>query len=257
MAFAITTKKIKQVLIDSPIDIISVVEQLQATTAVKDKNIPLFDEDVFENVTTVEKLWQKLSKFWSIYNYEILKILLKIVQCKKANEIFDEFLSRIDISALEDQDLVLHCEPLETQGSIKPYLRIKVRAEKCTYSIRRKIEEVVSSKYNLEKYTLRFRAIKRGCFEFVYEISNALMSYLLACDFTKTDAVNFIAHDIIDLQINDIKLGTPYMVCTIYTSCAYLIFQLRLSDVIEVLNKYSYFLFHTCTRLTFSGDIIL
>ena len=57
-AFAKTTSQIKQALTNTPIDIISVVEQLQTMTAVRNKNIPLFDEDVFENVTTFEKLWQ-------------------------------------------------------------------------------------------------------------------------------------------------------------------------------------------------------
>ena len=214
-AFVKTTSQIKQALTNTPIDIISVVEQLQTMTAVRNKNIPLFDEDVFENVTTFEKLWQKLNRFWSITNYEILRKLLKIVQCKKADEIFQGFLSRINISALEDVDLVFHCEVSEPQGLIKPLLRVKVTAEKCTSFIKRKVEEVVSSKFNLEEYTLRCRAIKEGCFELVYEISNTLMSYLLDCNFTKSDAVNFTAHNIISLQINDIKLGTPYMVCTI------------------------------------------
>ena len=215
VAFAITTSQIKQVLTNSPIDIISVVEQLQTMTAVRNKNIPLFDEDVLENVTTIEKLWQKLNRFWSIVNYEILRRLLKIVQCKKADEIFQGFLSRIDISALEDVDLVLHCEASEPQGLTKPLLRVKVTAEKCTSFIKRKVEEVVSLKFNLGEYTLRCRAIKQGCFELVYEISNALMSYLLDYDFTKSDAVSFTTHNIISLQINDIKLGMPYMVCII------------------------------------------
>ena len=215
VAFAITTSQIKQVLTNSPIDIISVVKQLQTMTAVRDKNIPLFDEDVFEIVTTVEKLWQKLNRFWSIINYEILIKLLKIVQCKKADEIFQGFLSRIDISALEDVDLVLRYEVFETHGLIKPLLRVKVSAEKCTDYIKRRVEGILSSKFNLEKYTLHCRAIKRGCFELVYEISNALKSYLLDCDYTKSDAVNFTAHNIISLRINDIPLGTPYMVCTI------------------------------------------
>ena len=56
--FASTTNKIKQALISSsePVDVKSVVQQLQTSTAVKDKNVPLFDEEVFENVTAIEKL---------------------------------------------------------------------------------------------------------------------------------------------------------------------------------------------------------
>ena len=216
VAFAITTNQIKQALSNSSIEVTSVVEQLQTVTAVKDRSIPLFDEDVFENVTTVEKLWQKLNRFWSIFNYDILRILLRIAQCKNAEEILEEFLSKINITTLEDMDLVLRYEICETEGLIKPLLRIKVKAERCTNSIKKKVEEVVSLKFNLKEYALCFKGIKQGCVELVYEISNTVMSYLLECDFTKTDAVNFAAHDIILLQINDVTLETPYKVCAVY-----------------------------------------
>ena len=221
VAFAITTSQIKQALSNSSIDVSSVIEQLQTVTAVRDRDISLFDKDAFENVATVETLWQKLSRFWSIFNCDLLKILLRIVQCKKAKEILEEFLLRIDISALEDTDLVLHYEILQTQGLIKPLLRIKVKAERCTNSIKKKVEEVVSLKFNLKEYTLCFKGIKQHeCIELVYEISNAVTSYLLDCNFTKTDAANFAAHGILllqinDVTINDVTLGTLDMVCTV------------------------------------------
>ena len=58
MEFAVITNKIKQVLNSSHIDIKSLLEQLQTMSAVKDKKVPLFDDDVFENVTTVDKVWE-------------------------------------------------------------------------------------------------------------------------------------------------------------------------------------------------------
>ena len=131
--FAIMTNKIKQALCSSSMNVASVVEQLQTISVVRNKNIPLLDEDDFENVTTVEKLWQKQSRFWSIFDYDLLRILLRIVNCKRANEIFGEFLSKIDVTAMEDMELVLYYEVFERQGLIKPLLRIKVKAEKCTY----------------------------------------------------------------------------------------------------------------------------
>ena len=51
--FAFTTNKIKQVLCSSSVNVALVVEQLQTISVVRNKNIPLLDEDVFENVTTV------------------------------------------------------------------------------------------------------------------------------------------------------------------------------------------------------------
>ena len=45
---------------------------------------------------------------------------------------------------MEDMELVLYYEVFDRQGLIKPLLRIKVKAEKCTYYIRRRVEETVS-----------------------------------------------------------------------------------------------------------------
>ena len=52
--FSNTTDRIKQVLSSSTIDVTSVIERLQTISVVKHKNIPLFDEEVFKSVTTVE-----------------------------------------------------------------------------------------------------------------------------------------------------------------------------------------------------------
>ena len=216
MEFAIATNKIKKELHSSPVDVVSVVQQLQVCSAVKDKNIPLFDEEVFENVSTVEKLWQKLNKFWSIFDYDVLRILLRFVKCKKADEIFEEFLSRIDVAAMEDVDLVLHYEVFERQGLMKPLLRIKVKAENCTSYIERRVREIVSSKFDLENYSLRFRGIKQGCIELLYKISNAMMVYILQCKLVGYDLDKFAAHDIISFHINNMELKLPSaidMVC--------------------------------------------
>ena len=216
--FAIATDKIKQALCNSPIDVTSVIQQLQTFSVVRNKNVPLLDEDVFESVTTVEKLWQRLSRFWSIHNYDMLRILLRIIKCKKADEIFEEFLSRIDVSAIEDMEIVAHYEVFEREGLIKPLLRIKVKAESCTNFVRRKVEKVVSLKFNLKEYTLIFRSIKKGFIELIYEISNAMMLYFLQCKFTGSDLAEFAAHDIISIHINDMELISSeidmHMVCT-------------------------------------------
>lgn len=218
--FAIKANKIKQALCNSSIDVKSVIEQLQTISAVKDKEVPLVDEDVFKNVTTVEKLWEKLNSFWSLFNYDILIFLVRFSQCKRAQEILEEFLSNIDVSAMEDVDLLLHHEVFKRKGLMKPLLRVKVRAEKCTDFVERTVKEILSSKFNLEKYSLHFRGIKEGCncIELVYEISNMMMLYFLQCKFTGYDLAHFAAYDIIiSLHINDMELKVPSeidMVCT-------------------------------------------
>jgi len=88
LAFAIITRKIKEILCKLKIDVVSLIEELRTFSAIRDQYVPLLDEDVFTRVTTIEQLWQKLTNYWTIYNYDILKILLELVNCDKASEVF-------------------------------------------------------------------------------------------------------------------------------------------------------------------------
>ena len=255
--FAITTDKIKQALNNSPkpIDVISVVQQLRATSAVKDRNVPLYDDEVFENVTTIEKLWQKLSKFWSIFDYDLLVFLLKIINRMEANEIFKEFLSRIDISRMEKIDLVLHFKVFKREGSMKPLLRIKVGAEKCTRFIETEVRKIVSSIFNLNEYVLRLKDIKQGCIEIVYEISNAMMSYFLYYKCTGYDLAEFAAHNIISLHINDMELQIPVLSETNKVgNCMHINHIMLYSN--HICCQYIYTIMDDFTQLTINHELL-
>ena len=99
------------------------------------------------------------------FDYDVLRFVLKFVRCKQADDIFKEFLSRIDVSVIKDADLVLYYEAFERKGSVNPSLRIKVKIDKYTDSIKAEVEEIMSLKFNLEEYSLRFKGIKEGCIE--------------------------------------------------------------------------------------------
>jgi len=52
-----------------------------------------------------------------------LQFVIKISECREAQAIFEEFLSRIDPSAIEDVDLVLYCRVEEQlRGIIGAYI---------------------------------------------------------------------------------------------------------------------------------------
>jgi len=60
-------------------------------------------------------------------------------------------LSKIDPSAIEDVNLMLHCKVEEWVGLLEPVLRIKVNAEECTLNVKKDVEKTVSKIYNLDK----------------------------------------------------------------------------------------------------------
>lgn len=205
--FGMMTNTIKQALISNNVDVASLIEQLCAISAVKNKNVPLFDKDVFEKIKSVDDFWRELRYFWNIFDYEFLQIVIKISRCREAQMILDDFLSRIDPSAIEDADLVLYCKVEHREGSLRPELRIKVKAEKCTPNIKSMAKEIVSKTYDLEKYVLRFQGIKEGCIELLYYISKPLKLYLLQFEISRKIILGeFLAHKIISLQVDEFEL---------------------------------------------------
>ena len=204
--FAIMTNKIKEALINNNVDVVPLVEQLCAISAVSNKKVPLFDEDLFEKIQTIDEFWKKLRGFWNLFDYDLLRYIIKISKCKDAQMIFDDFLSKIDPSAIEDADLVLHCRVEQREESLKPVLRIKINAEKCTLNIKRRVKEIVSEKYDLKEYALCFKGIKEGCFELLYYISQRVASYLLQCTVSKDSLEVFSSFNIISLHVDNFKL---------------------------------------------------
>ena len=207
--FAKMTNRIKEALIQNKVNVISLIEQLCAISAVKGKNVPLFDEDVFEKITSIDEFWIRLRVFWNIFDYDLLWCVIEISECKEAEEIFEEFLSRIDPSAIEDADLVLDCRVEHREGSLRPILRVKVNADRCTVNVRKMVKEIVSKNFRLHEYTLHLRGIKKGCVELFYYISQPLKLYLFQSEISKNILADFLAQKILSLQIDEYKLKIP------------------------------------------------
>ena len=207
--FAKMTRRIEQALISNNVDVAELIKQLCTISVVKNKKVPLFDEDVFERIKSIDALWRKLKNFWSIFDYQLLECVIEISECEEAQRIFEEFLSRIDPLVIEDVDLVLYCGEENQEGSLKPVLRVKVNTEKCTVNIKKQVEEIISKTYNLDKYALHFQGIKEGCIELLYYISKQLKSHLLEFKISEVAMAEFHSNKIICLHIDELKLEIP------------------------------------------------
>ena len=170
------TIRIKEALISDDISVVSLMEQLCATSVVRNKKYLYLMKMYLKKVKSIDEFWKRLSKFWSIIDYDLLRYVIELSECKKAQEIFEEFLSRTDPSATEDVDLVLHCKVEDWEGSPKPVLRIKINAENCSFSVSQKAKEVVSEKYNVKNIRFILNASKRVVLSY---ISKAVMMYFL------------------------------------------------------------------------------
>jgi len=136
-------------------------------------------------------------------------ILLKLINCGEASKVFEKFLARIDPDTIADMDLILRHQVFQRTESMKPLLRVKVGVEKCTSSLKKKVEDVLCEKFNLKKYLLCFKGIKEGCIELCYQISVSTMSYLLQCKANGHDLAGFSGLQItslgLEIIVPDIK----------------------------------------------------
>jgi len=161
---------------------------------------------MFDKVKSIEDFWKMLRGFFSIFDYDLLQCIVEISECTEARNVFEEFLSRIDPSAIRDVDLVLHCGVEDRQGALKPVLRIKVNSKECTLEIKNMVEEIVSKAYDLNTYALCFQGIKEGCIELHYFISKSLKLYLIQFKNFKGSLKQFLAHKIISLHVDEFVL---------------------------------------------------
>ena len=206
--FAKMLTRVKEALHRNKICVDVLIEQLSVISAVKSKKVPLFDEDVFAKITSINELWRKLRKFWSIFDYDLLLLIIDLTECTEAQEILDNFLIRIDPSALEDAGLVLQHKVYEEEDLLQPRLRIKVNTEHFTKDVQEKVKKILSKKFDLEKYSLSLVGIKSGCVELVFYISKATMLYLLEFKVTGSILADFASQNIASIQINDVKIKT-------------------------------------------------
>ena len=93
--FAKMTIRIKQALINNNVDVVLLIKQLCAISAVKNKMMPLFDAAVFKRIESIDDFWKMLRSFLSIFDYELLLYVVEISDCKEAQQILDEYLSKV------------------------------------------------------------------------------------------------------------------------------------------------------------------
>ena len=230
------TKKIEKVLSSTKSDVTTFIEQLQTLYAVDNKKIPLFEEDTFSKVETFDSLWEILNSHWSFFDYDLLKQVIKISNCKEALLIFQGFLSKID-PFLEDVELVPFFKLYEKKGNKgKNLLRIKVNAKRCNCFVKSEVKKLLSKEYKLEKYSLHFKEITKGCIEMNFKASESLLSHVQQHDIYGCDVQKYVNLKIQSIRIKDKEIKfLPVNVVSMYVHSYYI--------HICIMRFYAHFLF--------------
>ena len=203
---------IQEALKKSNIDVTKLLIKLKSS-AVRDRQVPLFDPGIFEKVSTIDKLFETLSKYWELFDYDVLMYLVNTAECEAAIKVYDEFLTSFDSSVMSNYQLILHYRKFNKEnvlpGTYK--LRVKIAQDKCTAEIERKVKGIISEHFKLEKYALILKGIKQGCCELIYQISPSVKSYMLEYKIAGCDVLQLKAHMITVLGVdNDMELIIPH-----------------------------------------------
>ena len=208
---------IKLTFTKNNVNVFILIEKLYTISAVIDKKVSIFDEEMFKNIKSIDSLFEKLRSLWSIFDYELLQYIVEISECKEAQDVLIDFLEKLDPSAIKDVDLVLHFKENSWKRSLMPVLRVKVKAEKYTVDIQKSTEKVLSKVFNLSKLALHFQCVKNTC-ELVYYISEPLKLYLLQLEIAEGCMVEFSAHCINSIHIDEFKLKVPSKIINLKVS---------------------------------------
>ena len=170
--FAKMAIDIKEVLLKNNIRADLLIERLCAVTS---HQLPIFNEDMFEEVNSIDKLWDTLSKFWKIFDYDLLILVVDLAECAEAHKILDNFQKKCNLFALHDCALEYY-DPLQNikyKTKIEPRLlkiKVDVKEEKCTVDYVMKLKEHLCKVLDLQKYDLYLKHIHYGCTELTYYV---------------------------------------------------------------------------------------
>ena len=211
-------EEVFKALCDSNINVSSFIEDLSALSAVKSDSIksdsipvPLFDDHLFNWVTTIEELWNKLKMFWlSFFDCNVLEIFLQKSKCERVIKVFNNFSSKINQSSvLDNKDLVDFYNENQSLVFVPSLFRIKVNTEKCTNCTIENIQQILSKTFNLQKGALYVIDVKKGSVEIIFGMSEKLIPYFL--NYIITDDILLKLHEycILTLQVKDKEINIP------------------------------------------------
>ena len=172
--------KIKQTMEEKHFDVDELIMNLSAAD---EDNHTVFSTDVaYNTIKTIPDLFKKIGQYCSVYDYELLQVLVESVDCEEAIKLLEGFTEELNNSIINELDLlrIFQEQPKPTQlmpGTHK--LVIKYTGNICTLPMKNMIQRVVFECFKLKPGSVILRGIEEGCIALIYQISAAVKSYLL------------------------------------------------------------------------------
>ena len=186
------------------------VQQLINNLCAADRNkITVFSTDeVFGKIQTYHMLSHQISKYCSIYDYDLLEAFVESTDCQEAIEVLTTFTDEMHSSILKELDLLSDCGKKLNPDDLMPgtyTFAIKYVGGQCTMETKRVVQNVICEHFHLQKGTVIFKGVQISCIIFVYQISAAVKSYLLQYQLDNESLTYFAQHAITCLIIDGIE----------------------------------------------------
>ena len=205
--FGIMVTKIQESLEKHNVNLNNLLIKLKSSSVVRDREVPLFDPGIFERITSIDKLFETLSGYWHLFDYDVLLYLVDTAECEEAEKVYDDFLAIFDSTVMNN--LILRCDKFNMEGILPGTctLCVKVYRDKCTVAVAKEVKEIVSKHLELEKYALVLKGVKEGYIELIYQISTSVKSYILQYNATEHETLQLLkAHMITAIKIDDVDI---------------------------------------------------
>lgn len=183
----------------SKVNLPVLLSKLMDCTAVQGRNVPLFTQGLFDEVKSIERLFQILSGYWHLYDYRILRFLIQTTECEEAKQIFDAFLSDFKCSAISNPPRKLRCRISPSSNT----LWVKIAQHEYTAEMENKIRGAICKSFGLKENALILKDIKESCTELVYQISSPVKYYMLQNKLSIHDISQLKSRNITILKLDD------------------------------------------------------
>ena len=179
--------------------------------AADDENLTIFSTDEgFDKIKNTNQLFLWISKYCSMYDYELLLALVESTECEEAIKLLDDFDKERNSSILKDLDLLYEDGELRDIKSFMPgthKLEIKYVGGDFTLKAKKSIQSIMYECFHLKRGSIILRGAQEGCIAFIYQISTTVKSHLLQYQITPQDVMKLADHEIRCIKIDDTELN--------------------------------------------------
>ena len=164
---------VRKAFINSNVVVDDLLMNLKTSSATKNKEVPLFEENFFKNVTSIETLFEVLDHHWNLYDHDMLAFLINKANCEMASVIYQKFVNSLNLSPF---DLVSH--PNKEMAPGYKTLQITIDKSECTIKTVENIKMMIVKYYELEKCAIVFKEVTKGCIHIKYLTSDLTIIHI-------------------------------------------------------------------------------